>query len=214
MLPKESNRHKAGRGKSSIGTGLSSTLLSSQRTTTHRKPTAQPGDPLPGHSFNFTRAISYRQIRSAFPQIPPADARLFAVSISVGFGRTAAADLSAARPFPCQLERLYPVGCAAPNRGPHRPVMPSEVVQPRGSPGCSRPAPPISVGIHTARSRSAEVVQPPGAPDHSRPWTCIPGPGRKATWLPRASSNAAAATWVTSGGAGGGPAHREAAVVG
>src|SRR4051812_49166152 len=49
--------------KNTLGTGLSSTLLSSQRTTTHQKQPAQPGDPLPGHSFNFTLALPRRQIR-------------------------------------------------------------------------------------------------------------------------------------------------------
>src|SRR3569833_289631 len=35
-----------------LGTGLSSTLLSSQRTTTHRKTSHQLGGPPPGHSFH------------------------------------------------------------------------------------------------------------------------------------------------------------------
>ena len=48
-----------------IGTGLSSTLLSSQRTTTHRTRTPSQ-ETRSGHSLNFTRAISQRQIR-VFP---------------------------------------------------------------------------------------------------------------------------------------------------
>src|SRR5882757_4150524 len=57
MLPKKSQTGLNRPGKNKLGTGLSSTLLSSQRTTTHRKMTARSGDPLPGHSFNFTRSL-------------------------------------------------------------------------------------------------------------------------------------------------------------
>jgi hypothetical protein len=39
-----------------IGTGLSSTLLSSQRTTTHLKPTHHTASRPPGHSFHFTES--------------------------------------------------------------------------------------------------------------------------------------------------------------
>ena len=58
MLPKESPcSPKREAGVCTInGTGLSSTLLSSQRTTTHRKTVAMLGAVPPGHSFNITRS--------------------------------------------------------------------------------------------------------------------------------------------------------------
>ncbi len=139
-----------------------------------------------GHSLNFTRAISNRQIRSAFPQAPNGQCTVVHRVHSVGFGRTAAADLSAARPFPCRLEILYPVGSAVPNRGPHRPVrrpesrtsaaaglFPPVDFRPRG-PGRLR----SPIRVRTAQS-NFRGVRPPRQLVCSHPWTLVPGPQRK-----------------------------------
>ena len=98
---KKPHRHKnTGQGKQ-FGTGLSSTLLSSQRTTTHPQQTATNDDPPQGHSFNFTRSsrpcqpVSPGSCRSSLAH-PSLQARgaLHKGSIATiprfeGFGRTA-----------------------------------------------------------------------------------------------------------------------------
>src|SRR4051812_6643742 len=100
LLPKTQPRPQNHAGKirpqTKLGTGLSSTLLSSQRTTTHQKPTTQPGDSAPGHSFNFTG--SFRDCQPVLPGSYPSNpvrpatwARGDATRFGVRTGRTAAA---------------------------------------------------------------------------------------------------------------------------
>jgi hypothetical protein len=55
---------QTGRGIAIIGTGLSSTLLSSQRTTAHHQTEPQSAARPPGHSLYFTRR--FRRVKSAF----------------------------------------------------------------------------------------------------------------------------------------------------
>jgi hypothetical protein len=133
MLPKESTTHpkkEMSRGIAIIGTGLSSTLLSSQRTTAHHQTEPHSAARPPGHSLYFTRR--FRRVKSAFrnriqqPQklLEPAEQYTMPRGTrSSGFGRTAAACLCCLtrlpRPFPCRLGEHYPVVPAAPNRPPH-----------------------------------------------------------------------------------------------
>jgi hypothetical protein len=106
---------KTKQASKTIGTGLSSTLLSSQRTTTHQKPTAHQGDPLPGHSLNFTASFRPCQPESPGscrpdPVRPSPTARSIATNLEEEDGvtrsRTAAAAEPLARPFPCRKRTL------------------------------------------------------------------------------------------------------------
>jgi hypothetical protein len=131
-----------------IGTGLSSTLLSSQRTTTHRKTDRQARRPALGAlvqlypryfaaSNPVTRACE--AISRRFPMIQAAKN---SASFLLGFGRTAAVRITPlARPFPCRLVEPYRLVSRAPNRPPATPLTrPRPKIGPTRQPGAILPS--------------------------------------------------------------------------
>ena len=127
MLPKESthpppqNREDK-QARIKLGTGLSSTLLSSQRTTTHPKTNPHQRSPFPGalvQPYSPCFVPSSRGLPDCgamFGFVPVGSAR----SASRGFvslqdGRCGTIRCS---PVSLLLVQAYPAGCAAPNRPP------------------------------------------------------------------------------------------------
>jgi hypothetical protein len=107
-----------------LALALSSTLLSSQRTTTHRRSCRLLGDRPPGHSFNFTRSlwpcqpVSPGSYHSALV-IPRPEARGFtAFRSSKDLAGRPLRISPLARPFPCRLGKHYRLAPRAPNRVP------------------------------------------------------------------------------------------------
>src|ERR1044072_6079401 len=112
-LPKESKPDQTGQGKKLfLALALQSTLLSSQRTTTHRKLAPFVGPVPPGHSFNFTR--SSWPCQPVYPGWclsalvhPPIQARsIAAIRSSKDLAGTAVSDLSAAVRFPAGSQNI------------------------------------------------------------------------------------------------------------
>jgi hypothetical protein len=111
--------------------------LSSQRTTTHRKPTAEPCRSPPGHSFNLTRAISHRQIRSAFAKAPTTMCTTWgrvhwwgSAGRPLRISPPSSVSLPARRTLPGRL-RVAKSGPPSGFRRPHRPVLPPGTQRPR-----------------------------------------------------------------------------------
>ena len=143
LLPKENSAPRRKSKPLPIGTGLSSTLLSSQRTTTHRKLPAYLRRPAPGHSLNFTlsswpcQPVSPGSCRSylAHPSSRCRGSLRRAASLRSRCSKDLAgrpvADLPdlynsvsscrLPRPFPCWLAKHYPLVSRAPNRPPVSP---------------------------------------------------------------------------------------------
>jgi hypothetical protein len=103
--------------------------LSSQRTTTHRKPTAMLSGPPSGHSFDFTRAIPQRQIRVSpglrgdFAKIRHDAARdKISRPFREGLAGRPLRISPLARPFPCRLVEPYRLVSRSPNRPPATPL--------------------------------------------------------------------------------------------
>jgi len=122
--------HEAKNYLAIIGTGLSSTLLSSQRTTTHLRLATLVGDSPSGHSFNFTgsswpcQPVSPGSCRSGPVRPRPLQraAKLHALDSEDLAGRPSRLP-PRSRPFPCR-ERTLP-GARPPSKSgtsvPHNP---------------------------------------------------------------------------------------------
>jgi hypothetical protein len=132
-LPKESNQTPKGfgRGKSSIGTGLSSTLLSSQRTTTHRKTHRRSLRRAPGALVQLYPRYFAPSNRSAFREGSHCNARDrgprhfrgVRQDGRCGSLRRSSVSLPARRTLPGRL-RVAKSGPPQGFRRPHRPVLP------------------------------------------------------------------------------------------
>ena len=121
--PNQPNRSLTSPGYKTIGTGFSSTLLSSQRTTTHHPAShsrrTRPGQSIPSHTRR-SRAGHFYYVTSPSspcqPECPglPRFVRVGAdehaqrctASLIIGFGRPAARGLPLARPVPCRSTTL------------------------------------------------------------------------------------------------------------
>ena len=127
LLPKESpTQPKKASRANHIGTGLSSTLLSSQRTTTHRKPTAYLRRPALGALVQLYCVVPglvnrFLPVRTVLTQyVPSTRARSSRCELE---GRRTWQDGRCgleprARPFPCRRRTLPACSCQPPNRPP------------------------------------------------------------------------------------------------
>src|SRR3954471_14924105 len=132
MLPKKTPNQPLKRSaeRSNIGTGLSSTLLSSQRTTTHQKPDPHQKGPVLG----ATRTTLPARPRTVKPRKPARNRRTrdrtapgnnhdkHRDQIPKDSARTAAAEprrTPPTRPSPRRLDQHYRLATAAPNPTPY-----------------------------------------------------------------------------------------------
>jgi hypothetical protein len=140
MLPKESPTPKKGAtGHNYFGTGLSSTLLSSQRTTTHRSSTSVKRRSS-GQPRHFTRSTSSAQ------DLSPAEIRESLVDIAQVFpAQTHTAKCESRRDGPA--DRPMIVGIRRSGRDPSARLLPAFILYPVDFAGANPASPVPSVSL-------------------------------------------------------------------